>query len=228
MSDLDFTNLMYKLGKQFGTDKITHHNYHLIYPTYLEKFYAQTGGMIEIGLEPKWGKASLNMWLEIFPKMHIYGLDRGTPDEFAQRYTILKCDQSDGQQLDDCLKKINHPIYFINDDGSHIPEHQLLTFNKLFPLLEINGVYIIEDIETSYWTKEGLYGYETRYGKGHSKSIVEIFKNAVDGVNVEFSQSTEGKVEHQQEIGSITFAKNCIIITKRDTEFREYRFQHKL
>ena len=221
-------NTMQLIGEKYKTDKITHHKYHEIYPTYIEKFYQKSGGIIEIGLEPQWGNASLSMWLELFPKMHIYGLDRGTQNEFKDRYTILQCDQSYSEQLDKCAHKINHPIYFINDDGSHIPEHQLLTFNKLFPLLEIGGVYIIEDIETSYWRKGSIYGYRTRYGKSHKNSIVEIFKKSIDGVNVEFSQSSKGQVEHQKEIGSITFAKNCIIITKRDTEFREYRFKNKL
>jgi len=219
---------MENLGRKFRTDKITHHNYHQIFPTYIEKFYQESGGIIEIGLAPQWGNCSLSMWLELFPKMHIYGLDKGTPDKFADRYTILKCDQSDAEQIDNCIEKIKTPIFFVNDDGSHIPEHQLLTFNKLFPLLETNGVYIIEDIETSYWTKNNCYGYETRYGKGHPKSIIEIFKNAIDGVNVEFSQSTDGKVEHQKEIASICFHKNCIVITKRQKELKEYRFKQNL
>lgn len=210
------------------SDKITHHQYHKVYPAYIEKFYNYTGGIIEIGLQPDTQYASLNMWIELFPYMHIYGMDREAPDKSENRYTIFNCDQSDANQLDTCIEKIKHPIYFINDDGSHVPEHQLLTFNKLFPLLKVGGVYIIEDIETSYWTKGHIYGYDTRYGKGHSKSIIEIFKNAIDGVNVEFSQSYKGKVQHQKEIGSITFAENCIIITKREFKNREYRFHGNL
>lgn len=216
------------LGRKFETDKITHHNYHEIYPTYIEKFYDQTGGMIEIGLEPNTGNASLNMWLELFPNMHIYGLDKTAPNQSHERYTIFQCDQSNENQISSFIDKIKHKIYFINDDGSHIPEHQLLTFNKLFPLLETGGVYIIEDIETSYWTKGDLYGYKTRYGKGHSKSIIEIFKNVIDGVNIEFSKSYEGQVQHQKEIGLITFAENCIIIKKREPQNREYRFSFNL
>lgn len=221
-------NKMQELGTKYRTDKITHHKYHEIFPVYIEKFYEDAGGIIEIGLEPNWGKASLNMWLELFPNMHIYGLDKGTPDEFRERYTIFKCDQSNESQINNCVDQIKHKIYFINDDGSHIPEHQLLTFNILFPLLEVDGVYIIEDIETSYWTKGGLYGYRTKYGKGHKKSIVEIFKQAIDGVNYEFSQSSDGEVKHQKEIESICFHKNCIIITKREPESRGYRFKNKL
>lgn len=216
-------NKMEKIGRLHDTDKITTHRYHEIYPTYIEKFYDQTGGMIEIGLCPRHGKASLNMWQDLFSSnMHIYGLDKDTPDEFTDRYTLLQCDQSDAESLDRCIQKIEKPIFFINDDGSHIPEHQLLTFNKLFPLLEVGGVYIIEDVETSYWTKSGLYGYDTRYGRGHPKSIIEIFKQAIDGVNFQFSKHAEGDVQHQREIASISFAKNCIVLLKREIENSSY------
>ena len=225
---MNFKEKFKQLGELYDTDKVSHHHYEESYAIYLEKFKDKKNSIIEIGLQPQWGAASLSLWLELFPNMYIYGLDIQTPDEQSERYSIFKCDQSKISDLRHCKEKINHAVSIIIDDGSHIPEHQLLTFNELFPLLEVGGVYIIEDIETPYWTKEGLYGYETRYGKGHPKSIVEIFKNAVDGVNVEFSQSIKGKVEHQQEIGSITFAKNCIIVTKRDVEFREYRFKDNL
>ena len=218
-------NKMYELGEKYGTDKISHHNYHKIYPQFIEKFYDKSGGIVEVGLEPLWGQASLQLWLELFPSMHIYGLDRGTPDKATDRYTIFKCDQSKEEDLDRCLQKIEHPIYFICDDGSHIPEHQLLTFNKLFPKLEIGGVYIIEDVETSYWVQSGLYGYETRYGKDHPKSIIEIFKKVVDGVNREFSDWVSENVLHQNEIASVTFAKNCIILVRGEPEeLRQYRF----
>ena len=221
---MNFKEKFKQLGETYNTDKVTHHHYDECYASYLEKFEDKKTSILEIGLEPGWGKASLCLWLDLFPNMYIYGLDRGTPDEESERYSIFQCDQSNISDLKRCKEKINHPVSIIIDDGSHIPEHQLLSFNELFPLLEVGGVYVIEDIETSYWTKEGLYGYETRYGKGHPKSIVEIFKNAVDGVNVEFSLSTEGEVEHQKQIGSITFAQNCIIITKREYEYRAYRF----
>jgi len=118
---------------------------------------------------------------------------------------------------------------FINDDGSHIPEHQLLTFNTLFPKLEVGGVYIIEDIETSYWTKEGLYGYETKYGLGHPKSIIEIFKNAVDGVNHKYLVNPPIEiVKHQKQFHSITFAQNCIIIVKGEEDTNKYMYEHRL
>lgn len=225
-------NKFLEIGKKYGTDKVGFrpgmHNYHEIYPRYIENFYNSDGGMVEVGLL---GGASLKMWLELFPKMHIYGLDIN-PDEKIkrhERHTIIKTDQSLQKDLDDAFSKIEGPIWFINDDGSHIPEHQLLTFNTLFPKLEVGGVYIIEDIETSYWTKRGLYGYITRYGLGHPKSIIEIFKTAIDGVNHRYLLNPDFRiVKHQKQFHSITFAQNCIIIVKQEENNKPYIFKESL
>jgi hypothetical protein len=228
---MSFKEKFKQLGNIYNTDKVSHHHYEESYPIYLEKFKDKKTSILEIGLEPKWGKASLNLWLDLFPNMYVYGLDIGTPDEQSERYSIFQCDQSKISDLKRCKEKINHSVSIIVDDGSHIPEHQLLAFNEYFPILEVGGVYIIEDIETSYWTKGECYEvnrHQIKCGKGHKKSIVEIFKQAIDGVNYEFSQSSGGKVKHQKEIESICFHKNCIIITKREPESREYRFINKL
>jgi hypothetical protein len=120
------------------------------------------------------------------------------------------------------LNKVKYAIkdknlFFINDDGSHIPEHQLLTFNELFPLLCEGCIYIIEDIETSYWTKGEIYGYQANYGYKHPNSIIEVFKDVVDSVNSEFAGEKINKVLHHDKIGYITFAKNCIIIVKKNS-----------
>lgn len=226
---MNFKKKFKQLGELYNTDKVLHHHYEESYAIYLEKFKNKKTSIIEIGLEPNYGSASLSLWLELFPNMYIYGLDIKTPDEQSERYSILQCDQSKISDLKRCKEKINHAVSIIVDDGSHIPEHQLLTFNEYFPILEVGGVYVIEDIETSYWTKGDLYGYETRYGKGHKKSIIEIFKKAIDGVNYEFSQSIERKVKHQKEIASICFHKNCIVITKKQKEEPvQYRFKEHL
>jgi SAM-dependent methyltransferase len=72
-------------------------------------------------------------------------------------------DQGNVKQLGDFFsemrfKGINFDI--IIDDGSHDVAHQQMTFGKLFDLLKPGGIYIIEDMCTSFF-KEGvnLYGY---------------------------------------------------------------------
>ena len=215
---------MFEIGTKYGTDKITHHSYHLSYEPVLRPFYDTSSAILEIGINEG---ASLNMWLELFPRAFVYGMDIDRSYE-SSRYKIFRGDQSRSEDLELVASNIRdqgRPLVFINDDGSHVPAHQLLTFNALFPFLEEGGVYIIEDIETSYWSNGHLYGYDVRCGYKHPESIVEIFKDAADMVNSEFAgRERTARILHQDQIGSITFAPNCIIIVKRNRETRPYRF----
>ena len=218
-------NSMEILGRKYKSDKITHHRYHEIFPHFISKFYDKEGGIIEIGVEQF---NSIKMWLELFKNSHIYGYDININDA-GEKYTIFKGDQSKEDDLDRFINIIKTPIYFINDDGSHIPEHQVLTFNKLFPILEYGGIYIIEDIETSYWTKGDIYNYPTNYGYKNPNSVVELFKNIIDCVNSEFLQENiNSPIKHLDNIKMISFAYNCIIIEKGTREKRPYRFQNML
>jgi hypothetical protein len=219
------SNPIYELGIKYDTDKVTHHGYDKLYDFFLNKFYTSSGSILEIGIKDG---NSLKMWLELFPNAFIYGMDIGK-DYSAPRYNIIKGDQSKSEDLilvQNIIKDKN--IFFICDDGSHVPEHQLLTFNNLFPVLCEGGIYIIEDIETSYWTRGKVYGYDTRYGYKHPNSIIEIFKDIADTINSEFAGQRSTRVQHQNKIGSITFSKNCIIIVKQTQIERVYRYSHNI
>ena len=217
---MSYINKIHELGTKYDSDKITHHNYHNIYDFFLKSFYNDKGSLLEIGIDS--GK-SLHMWLELFPNAFIYGMDINV-GLITDKFNVIKGDQSSIIDLYKVKNIIGNDLFFINDDGSHIPEHQLLTFNTLFPSLREGGIYIIEDVETSYWTKGGLYGYETRYGYKHPNSIVEIFKNVADSINSEFAGERKNNVDNTHMIDSITFSKNCIIIVKKIQDSRPYRF----
>jgi beta-1,4-mannosyl-glycoprotein beta-1,4-N-acetylglucosaminyltransferase len=225
-SDYDIENLMLRYGRLSNTDKVTHHEYHKYYEPVLKPYYNSHGSIVEIGLGTT---ASLPMWKDIFKHAHIYGVDIEDTYFVNDRCTIYKADQS---KIDD-LNRLKHllsdkNVFFINDDGSHIPEHQLLTFNTLFPILSEGGIYIIEDIETSYWTTGTCYNYETRYGYKNPNSIIEIFKDVTDIINREFIADNtvlSNQILHYDYIESVTFARNCIIIKKKYNATREYRFK---
>jgi hypothetical protein len=188
------------IGRRATTDKIVHHGYHRFFPRYIEHYRTMTGGaMLEIGIEHRF---SLTMWLEYYPLAFIYGVDYDIADE-GPRYKIFKADQSNKQQmLDDVIADLKHPIFLIVDDGSHIPEHQVACFDYLFrDVLMPGGTYIIEDIETSYWRRHGIYDrYRTRYGYHHENSAIEIFKNIADDVNREFL-SSDARQAHEKLVG---------------------------
>jgi hypothetical protein len=114
---------------------------------------------------------------------------------------VFQCDQSDRRQLEAVAAAIDRPVFAVVDDGSHVPQHQVATFDYLFSrLLAPGGTYIIEDIETSYWTRNGLYGYPTRYGYHHEQSCVEVFKDLLDDVNAEFL-SPEARRAQERRVG---------------------------
>lgn len=67
---------------------------------------------------------------------------------------IYRADQSN---RDDLAKIVKNECKFdiIIDDGSHLSAHQIFTFKELFPSLVDGGVYVIDDIQTSYWPQCG-------------------------------------------------------------------------
>lgn len=190
-----------QIGKRHECDKVTHHTYHTIYPDYIDKYRNDKFNLFEIGVDK--GK-SFKLWCEYFPYAKIYGMDINS-EYRDNRGKIYKGDQSDINTLKVISSEIGNARIIV-DDGSHNPEHQVKTFNYLFNnLLENGGVYIIEDVETSYWDpSQTLYGYEI----GHL-NIVDHFTKLNHQVNDRYNN-----IGNPLGIHSITFASNCIIITK--------------
>jgi hypothetical protein len=232
--------LFRQVGEEAGTDKVLYHGYQRFYPRFLAPLRRRKKkfGIIEIG----YGEGqSIPLWKNLFPAAHVYCLDRDVSLE-GDGYTVLKVDQSDAEAVEQAMKLIQHPVPLIVDDGSHFPPHQLSSFSMLFEgLLEPGGVYIIEDIETSYWNSGDIYGYPTRYGLYSRWSAVEILKLAVDYLNRNvLSQLDRNLVEYSmmiaglsplavESISTLTFAQNCVLATKAwpgDQAFveRPYRF----
>lgn len=203
---------LYKIGLKHGTDKFTHHRYDRFYSRYLETFREQEFNLLEIGVDTG---ASIKTWREYFPNADIFGADIQPPSINLPRVTFLRIDQGSEKDLTWLIQRTG-PCRIIIDDGSHQPEHQLLTFTSLFSsCLEPGGVYIVEDIETSYWKNSQFH-------------LPYLFYGFVDDINSEFSRKP-----NSLDIESITFAHNCIIVVKasesnRSLLHRSYRFKEHI
>jgi hypothetical protein len=221
-----------EIGTKSGTDKISNHGYHRFYPHFLEKYRNRDGfKMLEIGL---YKGQSLTMWIEYFPKGFIYTMDIHIPDYIkpdGDRYKVFLADQSSIPALENVKNNIEGKIPFIIDDGSHNPEHQIISFNYFFEnLLEDGGCYIIEDIETSYWVHHKYDGVS--YGYKAPNSIQEVFKTFVDNINSKFLSAKNKEIQNglvtkisnsvKDKISTVTFGQNCIIIIKKTQEDNIY------
>ena len=225
---------MYKVGIQYKSDKIIYHGYNRFYDYFLVPLRNMSINVLEIGV---YKGRSIKMWNDFFTNAKIYGLD--IDEEYThEKGKVIKGDQSDINVLMKLSKEIGKCMVII-DDGSHVPEHQLIGFNYLFEnCLEFGGIYIIEDIETSYWGNGELYGYTVKAGIKKKNNIVRIFKKIVDIVNREFLleeniaiiKKSQIKFENLKYISMITFGSNCIIIKKMTLDeyerygTRKYRF----
>jgi len=79
------------------------------------------------------------MWKAYFPRAHIFGVDIHDKSRLEEEgVKIFRADQSDPQSLLDVADEIA-TIDVLVDDGSHLSEHVITTFQTLFPKLATHG-----------------------------------------------------------------------------------------
>jgi hypothetical protein len=132
------------IGIMYGTDKSSLRNDLLgHYDALFDKWRHQHINVIEIGIHTG---ASLRMWQAYFDAATIIGLDiePGCRMRAGGRIKVEIGSQADAEFLHDVAAKF--PPTLAIDDGSHLPEHQIFTFEQLFPTIEPGGCYVVEDL----------------------------------------------------------------------------------
>lgn len=139
-----------ELADKYGTDKgPSEHNYT---PLYDDKFWlhrAESLTLLELGI---WKGASLFMWRRYFPNATIIGLDRALRlHNEMQRADIVTfhAEQDDEQAINE-LGSLYGPLHIVIDDASHISSKTIKSFELLWPHVAPGGIYVIEDLQTSY------------------------------------------------------------------------------
>lgn len=141
-----------ELAIKYGTDKQCKvgHGYTTYYEKYFEPIRFNNINLLELGVREGW---SMYLWNEYFPNANIYGLDNNLeglcPTHFnSSRIHFKICSQTDSDVIIKWLNDIDE-FDIIIDDASHISKLSIESFNILFPLLKIGGLYIIEDLHVS-------------------------------------------------------------------------------
>lgn len=128
------------------TDKETQHKYCDFYHSHLKDLRYKIKEVLEVGV---WMGGSAKMWRDYFPNAMITGLDIEDKKWCeTERIKTYICDQSDILQLMNIVQDKKYDL--IIDDGSHRLKHQQITLSFLFFSVVKGGIYILEDLHTSF------------------------------------------------------------------------------
>ncbi|KAM4058029.1 methyltransferase [Hirsutella rhossiliensis] len=154
-----------QVALKHGTDKVTTHSYQHMYEKYLLPLRSLPLKMLEIGLgcNMDYGPgASYYTWLEYLPNVELYFIEFDAlcankyQDKTANAHVFVG-DQADADFLERFAADTTaHGLFdIVVDDGGHTMEQQMTSLERLWPIVKPGGLYVIEDLQTSYWVDYG-------------------------------------------------------------------------
>lgn len=203
---------MNDLEKYFrnNNDRLIHKwiHYFDVYDRHFARFRDKEIVILEIGVSHG---GSLQMWKSYFgPRAKIFGVDinpscKALEEENIQ---IFIGSQSDKKFLKEVKAKIP-PIDILIDDGGHTMEQQIVSFEALFDHVRDDGVYLCEDLHTSYWPK---------FGGGYKRegTFIEYSKNFIDQLNAYHSKQHGLRVnKFTKHVDSIHYYDSILVVEKK-------------
>jgi hypothetical protein len=177
------------------------HHYLGVYDRHLSRYRNKPVRILEIGV---WQGGSLRMWRKYFgASAIIYGIDI---DPECARFNgsdgqVRIGSQTDANFLRNVVDEMGG-VDVVIDDGSHISQHQRLSFSVLFPLLSSTGIYICEDTQTSY------LGYRFK------TSFVDFAKKIIDDLYADFHGQPLTVQDANRSIEGIFFYNGIVLVEK--------------
>jgi hypothetical protein len=146
-----------------------------IYDSYLNKYRNTEFVFLEIGIAHG---GSLELWRKYFgEKATIIAIDVNPEcKQFEQGNTKIFIGSQQDENFLRSLKQQIPQIDVLLDDGGHTMLQQTTTFNVLFDHVKENGLYICEDLHTSYWPEYGG-------GLQQKNTFIEFSKRMIDNLH---------------------------------------------
>lgn len=200
-------NLFYNLKKSSGKWS----NYFDIYEKHFEKFLGKKINLLEIGIS-KGG--SLELWHAYFGELcSIYGID--IDPKTAELEFDFNVDIAIGDQRSSEFWKSYTSTYpkfdIVIDDGGHGMDDQTITLLNVFPHLNDGGIFLVEDLHTSYCRDYG--------GRiGNPNTFLERSKSLIDMLNLQHIEGITPKsdfIDVFTDLYSISFYNSVAIFEKR-------------
>ncbi len=199
-----------------NTNKCTVHkwdHYFNIYDTHMKSFQGKNPTILEIGVNQG---GSLEMWNHYFDKKcTIYGVDINA--DCLKVPATLKADNihviigsQENKDFWDNFKKTSPKFDIIIDDGGHTMNQQIVTYQCMYDMVKENGIYICEDLHTSYWP---IFGG----GLNNKNSFIEYSKNFIDQLNA-YHNGLDLNFRHQTN--AIHFYDSVIVLEKKSVPIK--------
>ena len=182
-------------------------HYFDVYERHFRKFKGKKVTLVEIGV---FQGGSLQMWRDYFgPEATIWGIDIDPNCKTLEEKDthILIGSQEDPKFLESIMEKIGS-IDILIDDGGHTQNQQIVSFEMLFKHIQVNGVYLCEDVHTSYMN---VYGG----GNRRSGTFIEYSKLLIDKLNAHHSEESTLVVDDfTKSANSMHFYDSIVVIEK--------------
>jgi hypothetical protein len=107
------------------------------------------------------------------------------------------------------------PFDIVLDDGSHVNAHVIASFEALYPQVAPTGVYMVEDMHTSYWPKYGG-------GLGRTGSFIEFAKAKIDEINAPHVRGDFPITDFTCSADAICFYGSVVVVEKRPQGGRQH------
>lgn len=162
-------------------DKWEH--YFDIYHEHFKRFRGKPVTVLEIGVSHG---GSLQMWKGYFgDHAKILGLDiNPICKQLEEERIAIYIGSQDDKDVLSKIKLEHSSIDILIDDGGHTMGQIKTAFQEMYATVSENGIYLVEDIHTSYWRS---------YGGGFKEknSFIEYTKNLIDQLNAYHSEDCE-------------------------------------
>lgn len=159
-----------KVAVKHRSDRTPSIGGHAYTPYYYELFGKKdVRKLLEIGIDQ--GKG-LRMWEEYFPRADIYGLD-ALPELLINegRIKSFYCDLRVQTSIISAASQVGDKLDLVFDDASHDPWHQVDAAKIFVPLLNRDGIYIIEDVGYSNTVLNQLQNYHCEVKEFHVNQL---------------------------------------------------------
>lgn len=196
-----------------NTKRLIHkwRHYFEVYETHFSKYRGKKPVVLEIGVSQG---GSLQMWKSYFGEgCTIIGLDIDPECKKLEEPGIQVHigSQSDRNFLRELKKKIPK-VDILIDDGGHTMLQQIVSFEELFDHIKDDGIYLCEDMHTSYWIA---------FGGGHRRrgTMIEYSKHFIDAINAWHSEQPQLTVnDFTRTAHSLHYYDSILVIHKKKME----------